>query len=398
LFKEDFLSRPRYQNGSLKLLPRENGPNVWVYRWRETDERGERCSRKRVIGTAEQFPTKALASSAIESLKLTINRQGFQRMAGSTTFAALIEHYRLKELPKSNHERKTKKTKEVYESNLKNHIIPRWGSCQLRDILNVEVEEWLESLKLAPSSRAKLRNQMSAVFRHGIRWGWIGQHENPIAMVRVSARRLKTPGTLTAEEFRALFAKLPNRERAMGTICATTGLRISEALGLRWADVDFEKGQADVLRSVVDGAVGRCKSEVSQQPVPLDELTLSELRSWRKATMYAADSDWVFASERLFGKTPVWANTSLQKVLQPVARRAGIMKRIGWHMFRHTYSSLLSECGNDVKVVQELMRHAKVSTTMEVYTHARMERKREAQSKVVDLLFARKRLEGVVAS
>jgi len=113
------LSRPRYQNGSLKLLPRENGPNVWVYRWRETDERGERCSRKRVIGTAEQYPTKALASSAIESLKLTINRQGFQRMAGSTTFAALIEHYRLKELPKSNHERKTKKTKEVYESNLK---------------------------------------------------------------------------------------------------------------------------------------------------------------------------------------------------------------------------------------------------------------------------------------
>ncbi|EQD73046.1 Integrase, catalytic core, phage domain protein, partial [mine drainage metagenome] len=44
---------------------------------------------------------------------------------------------------------------------------------------------------------------------------------------------------------------------------------------------------------------------------------------------------------------------------------------------------------NDVKVVQELMRHAKVSTTMEIYTHARMEKKRIAQSKVVDVLFNR---------
>jgi hypothetical protein len=58
-----------------------------------------------------------------------------------------------------------------------------------------------------------------------------------------------------------------------------------------------------------------------------------------------------------------------------------------------TYSTLLAECGSDVKVVQELMRHAKLSTTMEIYTHPRMERKREAQSMVVDALFARERAE-----
>ena len=67
--------------------------------------------------------------------------------------------------------------------------------------------------------------------------------------------------------------------------------------------------------------------------------------------MYGSDSDWVFASERVFGKMPIWSNTSLQKVLQPAAKRAKITKAIGWHTFRHTYSSLLSECGNDVKVV-----------------------------------------------
>lgn len=326
-----------------------------------------------------------------------MNRAGIQRLAGPRTFSGLVEHYRLKELPKDNHERKTKKTKMVYESNLKNHIVPKWGSYQLRDIFAVEVEDWLDGLSLAPSSRAKLRNQMSAIFRHGVRWGWIGQHENPITSVRVSSKRVTIPETLTAKEFQTLFDKLPDRERAMGATCATTGLRVSEVLGLKWEDINFQSGQANVLRSVVDGAVGRCKTEVSQQPVPLDGLMMEELLGWRRVSMYAADSDWVFASERVFGKMPIWSNASLQKVLQPAAKRAGITKTIGWHIFRHTYSTLLSECGDDVKVMQELMRHAKLSTTMEIYTHPRMEKKREAQSRVVDMLFGRQRME-VVAS
>lgn len=389
------MSRPRYQNGSLKLMPRKDGP-AWVYRWRETDEHGERRLRKMTIGTVEQYPTKAKASLAIDPFRLTLNRQSLQ-LTGPTTFFGLVQHYCLKELPKERTERKRRKTKKVYEGNLKNHILPRWGSYKIRDIASVEVEEWLDRLKMAPSSRAKLRNQMSTVFRHGIRWGWIGQHENPIAMVRCSSRRLRVPETLTAEEFRNLFGKLPDRERAMGVICATAGLRISETLGLKWGDIDFEKGLANVLRSVVDGEVGSCKTEVSQQPVPLDELTLVELQSWRRITMYASDTDWIFASAAVFGKMPVWAVSSLQKVLQPAARRAGITKRIGWHTFRHTYSSLLSEYGNDLKVAQELMRHAKVATTMEIYTHARMVKKREAQSKVVDVLFLRDRLEGAAS-
>jgi len=218
----------------------------------------------------------------------------------------------------------------------------------------------------------------------------------PISLVRVTSKRRRTPETLTVEEFRALFSILPERERAMGAVCATAGLRISETLGLKWEDVDFRTGQANVLRSVVDGTVGRCKTEISQQPVPLNEVALAELQSRRESTMYDSDSDWIFASDRVFGAMPVWAGSSLQKVLQPAARRTGITKRIGWHTFRHPYSSLLSEFGSDVKVVQELMRHAKLSTTMEVYTHARMLKKREAQSKVVDALFSQK-IAGAVA-
>jgi len=140
---------------------------------------------------------------------VTVNRQGFQRLAGPKTFAALVEHYRSKELPTENHERKTRKTKKNYEGGLKNHILPRWGEYQLRDVCSVDVEEWLGLVDLAPSSKAKLRNIMSTVFRHGIRWGWLGQQENPITMVRVSSKRLRTPETLTAKEFIRPFRETP---------------------------------------------------------------------------------------------------------------------------------------------------------------------------------------------
>lgn len=142
---------------------------------------------------------------------------------------------------------------------------------------------------------------------------------------------------------------------------------------------------------VVDGIVGKCKTETSRKPVPIDELTTAELLPWRRETSYAEPDDWVFASERVQGKMPPWADTLLDRFLQPAAKRAGITKWVGFHTFRHTYSTLLKANGEDVKVVQELMRHANISTTMNIYTKALTSAKREAQSRVVDVLLDRLR-------
>jgi integrase len=66
--------------------------------------------------------------------------------------------------------------------------------------------------------------------------------------------------------------------------------------------------------------------------------------------------------------------------------RAKITKHIGWHTFRRTFSTLLKANGEDVKVVQELPRHATVKMTLEVYAQAVTPAKRKTQSKVVGLL------------
>ena len=221
------------------------------------------------------------------------------------------------------HEGKTRGTKLVYGSVLNYHILPRWGEYLLRRVTTIRVEEWLKSLSSAPGTKAKIRNVMSMIFRHAIRWGWLGQHENPIVMVRVSSQRKRIPMALAAEEFQALFAVLPERERLLGMICATTGMRIGEVLGLKWEDIDFAQRMANVLRSFVDGSVGRCKTEVSRQPVPLDEIVIEGLQAWRAGSPYSSAGDWVFASYQAFGKTPLWPDSLRRKSCSQRRERSG---------------------------------------------------------------------------
>ena len=118
----------------------------------------------------------------------------------------------------------------------------------------------------------------------------------------------------------------------------------------------------------------------------------ADLWLWKEKTDYATPDDWLFASPRFKGKSSRRPDVVLTKVIQAGALRAGIKKRIGWHTFRHTYSTTLIANGENVKVVQELMRHAHSRCTVEVYTQARIPAKREAQQRVVQMILSEERL------
>jgi integrase len=170
-----------------------------------------------------------------------------------------------------------------------------------------------------------------------------------------------------------------------------TGLRRGELAGLKWEDVDFLNLQINVTRSVVDQHVGKCKTEVSQKPVPIDEYIAADLVEWYRQTPYHAPTDWVFATDSnragaKRGKQPLWLCKVMGYHIQPISRKLGITKRIGWHTFRRTYSSILQDNGEDVKVVQELLRHASTKVTLDVYAQALTPTKRAAQRKVVQMI------------
>src|SRR5579859_7619441 len=143
--------RQRYQYGSVQLSPRQNGPAVWVYRWRERNGSGS-IRKSMIIGTTEQYPTQAQALRAAEHLRLGANVD--DPSARIVTFGALIDRYIADELPERH------STRRAYLSKLQNYIRPKWGSYAIADVKPFAVREWLKSLPLAPKSKAHLRNLM----------------------------------------------------------------------------------------------------------------------------------------------------------------------------------------------------------------------------------------------
>jgi len=158
---------------------------------------------------------------------------------------------------------------------------------------------------------------------------------------------------------------------------------MGELFGLKWKDVDIKADQVSATRSIVIQVVGPCKTEASQRPVPFDTYLARALRSWRRRTRFRGPEDWVFASPFKKGRRPYRGQTLMRRYIQPAGRGVGITKRIGWHTFRHTCSTLLRAAGVDIKVMQELLRHASSRVTMDTYTKAVTSAKRQAQSAVV---------------
>ena len=204
-----------------------------------------------------------------------------------------------------------------------------------------EVELWLRSLPLARSSCAKIRNLMSLVFNHGIRHDICDR--NPIQLVRQSAKRKAVPVILNASEVRRLMAVLGIHERTLVLLAFGTGLRMSELFGLKWHDIDFQRNEISVTRSIVFQVVGPCKTEASQKPVPLDSRLAEALKVWRDDTKYNKAEDWVFASPAARGRRPYWGQCLMRTIIRPAAANIGITQHIGCHTFRHTYSSLLRD-------------------------------------------------------
>jgi integrase len=365
----------RYQRGSLTIWKRKTLPDAWMFRY-YTQEDGRRVYKRRFVGTVLDFPKQKDAEKAIMQLRVEIN-EGAQ--CAALTFEQLSAHYKKEELP-----RKAYATVLGYTDFLGGRIVPKWGSYPLSAIKSIEVEKWLEGLKrrkdgnpVSPATRSKIRNVMSALFAHAIRYGWATY--NPISAVRTSAKRLRDPEFLTPEELQVLLVRLDQRHRTVVLLDASTGLRRGEVFELRWCDVDFEAGVANVTRSIYRNVVGDTKTIASRKPVPLHPLVLDELQKWRAESLYRADSDYILASVQMNGAQPLQPDTLFKRHIRTELEKMGVNKRITWHSFRHGLGTMLRQMKVDVKVAQELLRHANPRITLEFYQQAVTDEKREAQ-------------------
>ena len=391
----------RYQRGQLRLSRRKDGSKVWEYRWREAQTDGTRKRRSKIVGSFEDYPNESLAQTALDGLRLNANQLTLQGANKDISVEALVYHYREHELPdiffkedperiSDEDERKSWSTQDTYDGYLRKWILPRWRSHRLSEVKAVAVEQWLKTLSfengdpLARGSKAKIRNIMSALYAHAIRWEWATR--NPITSVRQSAKRQSVPEILTIDELVKLLNAIPEPFRTAVFLDGASGLRVGELLGLKWEDVDFKQSVIYIRRSIVKQRIGPPKTEASQKPIPMNAELAKSLRLWKMKTIYNGPSDWVYASPAKKGTQPYWPKSIYRVYIKRAADKIGLRKHIGWHTFRHTFGTILNANGENPKVIQELMRHANLKVTMDTYVQAVTDEKREAQNKVVKML------------
>jgi integrase len=291
----------------------------------------------------------------------------------------LVNQYRLEKMPQRYSSRRS------YDSWLRNYITPKWGACFLTDVQARPVELWLAPLALSPKSKSQIRGLLHTLWDYAMWRGDIPVQRNPIELVTVkgASKRTRQPRSLTVAEFQQLAAHLQEPFRTIALVSVSFGLRISEALALKWSDVDWLARKLSIRRGIVRQRVGETKTAYSERPLTIAAEMLAVLKAWKQATHFPGPEDWVFASPAQLGRLP-WSADSVNDAYLKASTAAGI-GRVSSHCMRHSYRSWLDAVGTPVAVQQKLMRHADIGTTMNIYGDVVTDEMDKAASKVAGL-------------
>ncbi len=169
----------------------------------------------------------------------------------------------------------------------------------------------------------------------------------------------------------------------MAGLAMLTGLRRGELFALRWRDLDEESRLLTVREADYDGVFDTPKTEASSRQIPLADAACLLVAQWRARTTTTDPGALVFSART--GK-PLTPNNVLRRHLYPACTALGL-PRASWLTLRRTYSSWSHDKGVPAKVVAQLMGHANIDTTLNVYTQVLDGALREAANKIGAELF-----------
>jgi integrase len=376
-------SRQTFQHGWIVRKPRSKGPDVWVLRWREGD-----ADKSRTLGTTQQLRTRAEAQRAASKFTADINNS-----VEIATFGQLARRYLQEAIP----ERQS--TAGPMRSMLNARILPEWEDARIIDMAKdpMAVEQWIKGLQtkpkkkgekardLAPKSKLHTRAVMHRLFEYAMRWRYLDCQRNPMALIELkgTSRRVRPIYLLDAQQYYAILPQLAPHVRLMAILAMNTGMRISEILGLKWMDIDFEQATLTIERSVVGKHEDETKTVASASVLPLHEILIRELRVWQGKEKSV--NGWLFGN--MDTGRPYHADSLRQDHLGPAGKEAGI-PNLGWHSFRHTYRARLGSSGAAPEVQQKLMRHSSIEMTMKYGQNQMLDSIRPANAKLVEELVA----------
>jgi integrase len=273
---------------------------------------------------------------------------------------------------------RSQRTVDLYRQQLRSHISPVIGRRRVQDVRAEHIAAIFARQRrsgLASWTISGTQTIISAVLGFALSRGYIGT--NPLdRLARIEKPHPVTerePRRLSDEEIRNLCAAATNRYRPVVTTLSWTGLRVSEALALRWADIDFAEREIRV-QFQLDGAgkLKRPKTRAGRRVVPLLPVVSDSLKKHRKEQLRvgsAGPDHFVFTT--ISGK-PLDRHNVRTKGVVAAAVKAGIQSEgsvsITTHDLRRTFiSHLIVGLGLDPVRVAKIVGHANPTMTMNIY-------------------------------
>jgi integrase len=351
------------------------------------------------------FHTRAEAERALLELRSSIDSGTYVESSDVTLGAYLRNDW----LPATAPPRVKFDTWKDRRENLEAYVIPRIGEVALQDLnaahLNRMYGELLRSGRtrgtggLSPTSVRRLHSILRKAFNDGIRWGLLQRNPavlaDPPPMKVVQAARRRGMRTWTEAELRCFLESTKvHYLYPVWLFGASTGLRRSELLGLRWTDLNLKRATATVRQTVTQGEDGyrpeeEQKSALSARTVHIDQRVVEVLLQHRTDQVRARallgdgwqDNDLVFP--RADGNW--WNPPSVTAAFTRAVAAAGV-PRIRLHDLRHTHASLLLVAGVSPKVVSERLGHSSVAFTLDTYAHVMPGMQPDAAKLFMDLV------------
>lgn len=271
-------------------------------------------------------------------------------------------------------------TCERHEINIRVHIGPPLGRIKLKNLTPAHVHRLLsEKLDagLAPATVRKIHSTLHKALSQAVSDGLIPRNAADVKAPRPAPKEMRPLSEVEARVFLEFARTSGDRFEALYVLAISTGLRRGELLGLRWDDVDLERGTLRVGRSLVrEGGrhtVGETKTRRGRRQVNLTPRTVSVLKSHRKrqleermwlAELYE-DRDLVFSTRV---GTPINPENLVKRSFKPLLKKASLPE-IRFHDLRHTCATLLLGRSVHPKLVQELLGHATIAMTLDNYSH-----------------------------
>jgi len=289
--------------------------------------------------------------------------------------------------------RRSPRTVAHYDEQLRLHALPLLGTKPAADITVADVRRLLDTLaakKLSPRSRSGLIGILSGLLTYGIRQGVVERnvvrdldHDD-----RPGAARLTEPRYLSVGEIVSLIAKPGATFRPVAACCAYAGLRLSEALGLRWADVDLKAGTLTISAQLgSDGERVPLKTSASAATVPMLPELAAELRAHRGRV--ATQSLARVRSDALVFTTSRGKPHGRRNVLRAVYAAGDAIglngkdrEPVGVHDLRHSFVAVALAAGLTLPEAAALARHANPRVTATVYAGLTSESREQLGAKL----------------